>query len=97
MFSEILSHHNVFFQPPIGFSIATSIRVGNELGAGNPNAAKRASYLAIVCVCKYASNVVISTFNPSLLFFLNSDPCCVLYHIATYNQRLHRSSLCSWK
>ena len=42
-----------FFQPPIGFSIATSIRVGNELGAGNPNAAKKASYLAVICVCKY--------------------------------------------
>ena len=49
---------NVMFQPPIGFSIATSIRVGNELGAGNPNAAKKASYLAVVCVCKYTLNCV---------------------------------------
>ena len=39
-------------QPPIGIATATSIRVGNELGAGNPNAAKKASYFAIVCVCK---------------------------------------------
>ena len=46
---------DVLFQPPIGFSIATSIRVGNELGAGNPNAAKKASYLAVVCVCKYTT------------------------------------------
>ena len=49
---------DIVFQPPIGFSIATSIRVGNELGAGNPNAAKKASYLAVVCVCKYALNCV---------------------------------------
>ena len=32
--------------------MATSIRVGNELGAGNPGGAKKVSFVAIGCVCK---------------------------------------------
>ena len=41
------------FQPCIGISIATSVRVGNELGAGNPKGAKRASYASMTIVCKF--------------------------------------------
>ncbi len=37
-------------QVPFGLSIAITIRVGNELGAGNPSAAKRASYTAIIII-----------------------------------------------
>ncbi len=33
-------------QVPLGISIAISIRVGNELGAGNPTGAQRACYVA---------------------------------------------------
>ena len=42
----------LFFQPCLGLGIAASIRVGNELGAGNPQGAKRASYAAISASCK---------------------------------------------
>ena len=58
-----LFEYVTFLQPPIGFSIATSIRVGNELGAGNPNGAKKASYLAVICVCKWCISAVVWTVH----------------------------------
>lgn len=36
----------------MGISIAAGVRIGNELGAGNPKNAKRASLVAMVVVCK---------------------------------------------
>ncbi len=36
------------FQICAGMSVAINVRVGNELGAGNPLSAKRASYVAII-------------------------------------------------
>ena len=44
-------------QPCLGVGIATSIRVGNELGAGNPVGAKRASYTALSITCKFDGEV----------------------------------------
>ena len=38
---------NNIMQVPFGLSIAATVRVGNELGAGNPLRAKRAAYTAI--------------------------------------------------
>ena len=38
-------------QLPIGTGTAASVRVGNELGAGNPLRAKRASYTALGLQC----------------------------------------------
>lgn len=32
----------------MGVSVAATVRVGNELGAGNPTAAKRAAYINLV-------------------------------------------------
>ena len=40
-------------QVPIGISIATSIRVGNALGGGDPAAAKRTSFVAMGMACTY--------------------------------------------
>lgn len=34
-------------QIPLGVSIAATIRVGNELGAGRPRTAKRAAYVTV--------------------------------------------------
>ena len=34
-------------QIPLGVSIAATIRVGNELGAGRPKTAKRAAYVTV--------------------------------------------------
>ena len=34
-------------QIPLGVSIAATIRVGNELGAGRPQTAKRAAYVTV--------------------------------------------------
>ena len=55
-------------QVPLGIGIAVSIRVGNELGAGNPKAAKRASYVALGMACEITLNCktimeFLSTFN----------------------------------
>ena len=36
----------------MGISIAAGVRIGNELGAGNPQKAKRASLVAMAVVCK---------------------------------------------
>ena len=33
--------------------MAASIRVGNELGAGNPSGAKKVSFVAIGCIREY--------------------------------------------
>lgn len=40
-----------FPQVPLGLSIAVSIRVGNELGAGNSLGAKRAAHAALGIIC----------------------------------------------
>ena len=42
----------VFVQLPLGLSIAGTVRVGNELGAGQPQKAKRAAYVCIFVTCK---------------------------------------------
>lgn len=42
----------IIYMVPLGMGIAVSVRVGNELGAGNPLRAKRASFMALgVVVC----------------------------------------------
>ena len=38
----------LYFQIPLGLGTAASVRVGNELGAGNPQKAKRAAFAALV-------------------------------------------------
>ena len=40
-------------QIPLGISIAASVRVGNELGAGNPVGAKRAAYISIGVISQF--------------------------------------------
>jgi len=46
----------IFYMMPLGISIACSARIGNALGAGNPDGARRAAAVAIVlCV---VTNVV---------------------------------------
>ena len=35
-------------QIPLGYGTALAIRVGNELGAGNPLAAKRAAFTGVI-------------------------------------------------
>ena len=42
-----------FLQAPLGFSISVTIRVGNELGAGQPQRAKRAAYTGVLVASKY--------------------------------------------
>ena len=42
------ANNDMDMQVPLGLSIAANIRVGNELGAGNPLRAKRASYAAFI-------------------------------------------------
>ena len=37
----------MFCQVPLGMAQAVSVRVGNELGAGNMTSAKRAAFLAV--------------------------------------------------
>ena len=60
-------------QPTIGFTSAVSIRVGNELGAGNPRGAKKAALVAIGCICEFPIIVHI-IIN---LFTLRPEVLCV--------------------
>ena len=46
------SFFTIFVQLPLGLSIAGTVRVGNELGAGQPQKAKRAAYICILVTCK---------------------------------------------
>ena len=39
-------------QIPMGIGISVTIRVGKELGAGNPRGAKRASFIAVAIARK---------------------------------------------
>ena len=67
----------LYQQLPLGLGIAGTIRVGNELGAGNPLRAKRASYTAMGIVgmisffcdnLKASYYSVFSANNGSLMF-----------------------------
>ena len=46
-------------QLPFGFGIAVAVRVGNELGAGNPLAAKRAAFTGVIIEFIIAVAIVI--------------------------------------
>ncbi len=54
-------------QVPFGMGIAVNIRVGNELGAGNPLSAKRASYVAIIMQRKNNYILVQGEFSAILI------------------------------
>ena len=41
------------FQVSLGIATAVSVRVGNELGAGQPLRAKRSAYVSIVMTCEF--------------------------------------------
>lgn len=43
------------YQIPAGFSVAGSVRVGNALGAGNPEQAKLSAKITIACAGMYTS------------------------------------------
>jgi MATE family multidrug resistance protein len=45
--SIIINVLMILFMIPLGISIASGVRVGNELGAGNPQQAKRATIVAV--------------------------------------------------
>lgn len=47
-----LSSIAILLQPCLGLSVATSVRVGNELGAGNPQGAKRVTLVSVMITCK---------------------------------------------
>ena len=49
--------------------MAASIRVGNELGAGNPSGAKKVSFVAIGCIREYIT-LYMFILNGVILFLL---------------------------
>ena len=76
----------------MGISLGGSIRVGNELGAGNSLRAKRASYVCIGVVGKYCYNIAggnyIWLFAPCNCFEVGKsahlqvlhNTTCILYY-----------------
>ena len=54
-------------QVPLGISTAVSVRVGNELGAGNPKGAKRAAYVSCGVVSEL---IIIHCFSYRLYYII---------------------------
>ena len=49
---NIKSPSSTHSKVPLAIAGAVTVRVGNELGAGNPLKAKRALYIGVVITCK---------------------------------------------
>ena len=66
----------LYFQIPLGIGTAASVRVGNELGAGNPQKAKRAAFAALVvqgmAIIKVACRVAICIIQ---ILIINNYRC----------------------
>uniref|UniRef100_A0A3Q0RWM0 Multidrug and toxin extrusion protein n=1 Tax=Amphilophus citrinellus TaxID=61819 RepID=A0A3Q0RWM0_AMPCI len=53
----------VAYMSPLGFSVAASVRVGNALGAGNPEQAKLSCKVPIICACKKSVILLLYLFR----------------------------------
>ena len=70
---KLISFISHIHQIPLGVSIATTIRVGNELGAGRPRTAKRAAYVSVGVGGMYRNfGKVFNLANWRISKFLNS-------------------------
>ena len=87
-----------------GVSTAANVRVGNELGAGNPSGAKRAAYVSIALAgtkptCGDLTYTACSKAK-IILLYLTYWKAASFSLIAFYECRLHRAnyhgSLGSW-
>ena len=67
------------FMVPIGFTIAATVRVGNLLGANNPNLARKSAYmcLCIVFVIGVHFSVGIFLLRSYLPFLFTKDACII--------------------
>ena len=84
----------------VGIGIAALIRVGNELGAGNPTAAKQAAYVSLalageLIVLQSCYTVTVSTqysaaavSSVAVLLFL-AIRSYIAHHSSTYNCNAH--------
>ena len=91
------------FQVPLGFAFAVTVRVGNELGAGQPQRAKRAAYVSVALTSEFRTmqtDVYIRGFCGKLKYIkLSCSDNYVLkgaYHLSScfYMLRLKVWSLC---
>ncbi|KAJ1185862.1 hypothetical protein NDU88_002648 [Pleurodeles waltl] len=60
---------------PLGFSIAVSVRVGNALGAGNVEQAKKSAAIALIIteICALTSCILLASLKDVLGFIFTSD------------------------
>ena len=50
-------------QLPVGLSISVTIRVGNELGAGQPQRAKRAAYVGVALAGETTADMILIVYT----------------------------------
>ena len=65
----------MMFQVSLGIATAVSVRVGNELGAGQPQRAKRSALVSIVMTCEF----VCAVFHDNTLILVVCIQSVLLY------------------
>ena len=58
----------IVFQVPLGIATAVSVRVGNELGAGQPLRAKRSAYVSIAMTCELMKSSMFHCITVIIIF-----------------------------
>uniref|UniRef100_A0A8D0GU75 Multidrug and toxin extrusion protein n=1 Tax=Sphenodon punctatus TaxID=8508 RepID=A0A8D0GU75_SPHPU len=69
-----ISTRALWLQVPFGFSAAASVLVGNALGSGNVEAAKRASVVAMLCTGQLVASVGNCSKLPAAVTRLHDQP-----------------------
>ncbi|KAI6660815.1 hypothetical protein LOD99_10212 [Oopsacas minuta] len=79
IFSVMLSVSGQLFTIPVGFGIATTVRVGNLLGANNPSLARKSSYLSlcIIVVIGMHFSVAVLLLRSYLPQIFTKDDCII--------------------
>ncbi|XP_029467679.1 multidrug and toxin extrusion protein 1-like isoform X2 [Rhinatrema bivittatum] len=66
---------SVIYMIPIGFTVACSVRVGNALGAGNIEQAKRSAKVALIFteLCAFGSCVLLASLKNVVAYIFTTD------------------------
>ena len=79
IFTIMFNVSTITFTLPLGYSTATAVRVGNLLGANNPNLARKVSYLCIVINLVFGIMFSVGLFalRPYLPTLFTADKCII--------------------
>ena len=79
IFTIMFNISTITLSLPLGYSIATAVRVGNLLGANNPNLARKVSYLCIFINLVFGILFCVGLFalRPYLPTLFTADKCII--------------------